>query len=159
MRRFAVAAVAAAIAVSGCGSSDDHAKKQYVADANTICKLGREDVSAIGRQVAKAQQGSDPKRVFAEISVLTERGGRAYSHYVDELDALVPPAKDRDRIKAWIAVQRQQIALIQTLARAYNARDEGRIARLSEQIDALGQRSDTFARDYGMTACARPTTS
>lgn len=84
------------------------------------------------------------------------RRGTTIKRYVDRLDALTVPDKDRDRLKAWIADQRRVQLLTGGLASAFAARDDARIATLSQQIAALDGANAAFAAKYGLAACATP---
>lgn len=156
MRGRAAAACLAAIAVAGCGS-DDSEKHAFINQANAICKRGNAEVRAITARIVKARAGSDPATVFRQLAAFTTEAGATYSRYVDQLDALTPPAGDRDRIKAWIAGQRRQLGVVNDLGKAFKARDQTQISRLSERIDVLTQSNNDFAKRYGMAECAKPT--
>lgn len=122
--------------------------------AQRICVQADQADAALARQVATAQRGSRPGRVYREVARLTVRRSTTIKRYVDRLDALTVPDRDRDELKAWIADQRRVQLLTSGLAGAFAARDDARIATLSQQIAALDASNAAFAARYGLPACA-----
>lgn len=53
---------------------------------------------------------------------------------------------------------RRGAALTDTLAAAYEARDDARIAQLSGRVDAMGEASAAAARKLGTRTCAERVT-
>ena len=72
----------------------------------------------------------------------------------DRIEGLQAPGAQRDAVGAWVADNRRQAALTDALADAFEAQDQTRIARLSEQVDELDERTNATAHDFGMRSCA-----
>lgn len=155
--RFAAATVIASLTLAaGCGSDAGKSPKGgFIAEANAICKRGNDAGKPINEGIAQAQQASDPAKVFKRLAELTHEGAVIFVKYVDELDALTPPASDSEKIKGWIAGQRRQLTMVESLSRALKAQDQTRVAKLSEQVDSLTQANNGFAARYGMAECAK----
>lgn len=106
-------------------------------------------------RTARAQRASDPNVVYRDVAALTRTRAATAQRYLTSLDALTPPSKDRDAVKAWIADQRRRQLLVLALADAFAAREDARISTLSQRIDAANSAANGFARRRGLTACAR----
>ncbi len=144
--------------LAGCGGGDDTATKaSFAKQADAICARGNKEVAVLNRRIGEAQRSSDEKQVFAEMARLTKQSVGVSTRYLDQLDALETPEADRDRLKAWLADNRRQVAIIGQLSDAFAAADATRIATLSEQADRINTKSNAFALAYGMRECGRST--
>ncbi|MCW3017415.1 MAG: hypothetical protein JWO02_4507 [Solirubrobacterales bacterium] len=156
VRRAALAPAAVGVLlIAGCGTdSGGPSKAAYAAKADQICADGNRAVKGFSKQIEAAQRGADPAEVFRELANLTREASDASQPYLDKLDALGTPNADRDALKGWIADQRRQQSLLAELGDAFEQRDEATISTLSQRIDALNTKNNTFAAKYGMAECA-----
>jgi hypothetical protein len=99
--------------------------------------------------------GADPDVIFMRSAALLRREAAVSRATLDRIEALEEPDAARDAVGAWLASNRRQAALIITLAEAFDAQDQRRIAQLSEEVDALEERNSATARGFGMRACAQ----
>lgn len=106
------------------------------------------------QRITAAAAGADPDVIFARSADLLREGAAISRAAVDRLEALDEPADDRALLDAWLASNRRQAALTDTLAGAFDAQDGTRIARLSEEVDALEERNNAAARRLGLRRCA-----
>jgi hypothetical protein len=152
--RAGAAAVAALLVLAGCGGGDNGAaRRDYAAKAAAICRSSNQALGRLARRTATAQRAGDPAKVFARLAELTRDAQRTSLRALDRIDALEVPGADRDRLKQWIADSRREQVLVGQLADAFARQDRTRVGTLSEQVDALAQRTTAFARAYGMGAC------
>ena len=98
--------------------------------------------------------GADPDVIFTRSAALLRREAAVSRATFDRIEALEEPAAARDAVGAWLASSRRQAALTITLAEAFDAQNQTRIAQLSEEVDALEERNSATARGFGMHACA-----
>lgn len=153
--RIACAWVSLAVFAAGCGTSDDGAKAAFITQANAVCRAGNAKLATYSAEIAAAQTSSDESAVFARLAALTRKAASDAGPFLDRLDAIPAPGEDRDALKKWIADGRRQQTLVARLAGAFATRNQSRVATLSEQIDALDQAGNAFARRYGMRECGK----
>lgn len=141
------------LALAACGASDA-GRGAFVEDAERICAPIAQEEATLASLAAAAQRSTDQAVVYRRSASLTRRRARLADRLFDRLDAATVPDRDRDALKAWIAQGRRRQALTVSLARAFAARRDADISRLSQQIDELGAAAATFASRYGMPRCA-----
>jgi hypothetical protein len=151
--RVLCGAVLAAFVAAGCGDSGP-SKADFAKRANAICADLNRVLAPLEKEAAAAQRSSDETKVFADLARVTQRSADVSQPYLGKLDALETPPDDRDKLKAWIADGRRQLALLEDLGRAFAARDQTKIVAVSERVDALTTRANRFAASYGMRGCA-----
>jgi len=110
---------------------------------------------AVKQRMDAVADGADPDLIFARSASLLRRSAAVTRATFDRIEALEEPGAARDAVGAWVASNRRQAALTIALAAAFDAQDQTRIARLSEEIDALEERNGATARGFGMRACAQ----
>ena len=154
-RLLAVVLVMVATVATGCGSDGSVGKETFVADADKVCAEGNKALAVFDKRIREAQQGADPAKVFADLASVTRAAAEASEPFLTRLDALKPPNDDRDKLKAWLADQRRQQSLLDELADAFEQQDDATIATASQQIDTLNEKSNAFAKMYGMAQCAK----
>lgn len=112
--------------IAGCGSGGSGGssttsttseapltKAEFIRKGDAICQTGNEASTTEIEQFAKENGfGSEPTKAQFE-EVVTEVLAPNLEHQADELDALVPPAKDKAEIEAIIASLRETIAEIE----------------------------------------------
>jgi len=109
---------------------------------------------AVKGRIDAVAAGAEPDVIFTRSAELLREGAAISRTSFDRIEALEAPAGARDAVDAWVAANRRQAALTDTLADAFTAQDETRIARLSEQVDTLEERNNATARRLGMRTCA-----
>ncbi len=107
------------------------------------------------QRIDAVADGADPDVIFARSASLLRREAAISRATFDRIEALEEPGATRDAVGAWLASNRRQAALTITLAEAFDAQDQTRIAHLSEEVDALEERNSATARGFGMRACAQ----
>ncbi len=148
------AAALAAVLVAACGGGDGPTRAQFAKRADAICAPALKELRAVSAQIDEVAAGAEPGPIFSRSATLIRRGQSITARTFDRIDALDPPAADRDAIKAWVADNRRQSALSGQLASAFETQDQKRIALVAEEIDALDTKSNRVAARLGMRACA-----
>jgi hypothetical protein len=109
--------------IAGCGGSGSSTtsttseapltKAEFIRKGDAICQTGNEASTTEIEQFAKENGfGSEPTKAQFE-EVVTEVLAPNLEHQADELDALVPPAKDKAEIEAIIASLRETITEVE----------------------------------------------
>lgn len=147
-------ATAGVVVLAGCGGASGPDAATYRAKANAICRAGHRTLTRLSDQIVTAERGGDPAAVFRKVAALKARQAATRRGMTDRLDLLATPAALRERVQAWIADQRRQSTLVETLSRAFARHDETRIATLSQRLGTLNAANDTAARRLGLVACA-----
>jgi hypothetical protein len=146
-----------AATVAGCGGgggASDVGLRAYRVQAQRICVEGNADARRLSERLDRVRRGAEPDAFFPKMATLTREAVATARPYLDRLDALQPPADAADDLDGWVADQRRRITLLDTLADAFDARDEAAISRVSEDIDMVEERTAAIVRKYGLTECA-----
>jgi hypothetical protein len=108
--------------IAGCGGGDNTTsatseapltKAEFIRKGDAICQVGNEASQTEIEKFAKENGfGSEPSKAQFEEAV-TEVLVPNLEQQADELDALVPPAEDKDQIDAIIASLRESISAIE----------------------------------------------
>lgn len=118
------ALVALVALIAGCGGGDSTTgatttseapltKAEFIRKGDAICQTGNEASTTEIEQFAKENGfGSEPSKAQFE-EVVTEVLVPNLAQQADELDALVPPAEDKDRTEAIVASVREAITEIE----------------------------------------------
>jgi hypothetical protein len=123
-----LAAISAAIGalLLGCGGSDDLSKAEFVAQANTICKKGRNEASK------KAQGGPGEDITLAVAALLNKEA--------NEIGALEGPSDDDAQIEAIVSGARK-------------AADEMEAKGDYGKAEAPLEEAEKLADGYGLDEC------
>jgi len=154
MARTAAILGAALVALAGCGGGDGPTRAAFAREADAICRPALAQLRAVRERMNAAAAGADPDVVFAESASLLREGAMISRTTFDRIEELEEPGVARDEVGAWLASNRRQAALTDTLAAAFDAQDGRRIAQLSERVDELEEQNNATARSLGMRSCA-----
>lgn len=139
--------------LAGCGD-DGASREEFARQADAVCGPALQRLRAVRERIDATASGADPDAIFARSAELLHDGATISRETFDRIEALEQPGNARGKVDAWIAAHRRQAALADALADAFAAQDETRIARLSEEVDALEERNSATARGFGMRSCA-----
>ena len=139
--------------LAGCGD-DGASREEFARQADAICGPALERLRAIEERIDAVAAGADPDAIFARSAELLRDRAAISREAFDRIEALEEPGSERDAVDAWLAASRRRAALTAALADAFAIQDETRIARLSEEVDALEERNNATARGFGMRSCA-----
>ncbi len=144
-------ALAVALVVAGCGSSDDTSsteasltKAEFVKQADAICTQGSKDINAEFEEFTKEKGISETKAPAKDVqeeaveSILIP----SISSQVEEVKALGTPEGDEGEVEALIAAEEEVL-------------EEGEEDPVSllEGGSAKEKEANKLATDYGLTAC------
>jgi hypothetical protein len=144
-----VAALSAAAALAGCGSSapaNTRASAGFTSRGDAICNEAASRIVALqapsGAELASAARllGQELPIAMAELS---------------SLRSLSPPSAQRAPLARYLGIAAQEIALARTVRGFALADDAGAFHGAAAQLAALTPRSDEAADAAGLTACAR----
>ena len=145
------AAVAATLALAGCGSKDAGAAgsptspttaaalthADFVTKANAICQAGNAKVDAAAKNFADPQNPTQAEIIDATKNVLVP----TFSDELDQLRALTPPPEDAAKVTE----------LESELDKAISAANADPVAALGGNAFA---KANTLAGQLGLTVCA-----
>ncbi len=134
-RAAALAATAAiAVAAAGCGGDDGPSRKEFVSQANAVCKRHYAKISAAAAKVLAGGKLPNPREFgrLAQGTILPE-----YSAQIAELRRVEPPEKQAGAYRRWLDDSQ---ALRDKLQRnpALIVQDPSGLAAVNGQADRLG---------------------
>nr|MBA2349866.1 hypothetical protein [Solirubrobacterales bacterium] len=109
---------------------------------------------ALRERLDAAGAAGDARAVFSRSAALLRESAAVSRATLDRIEALERPPKAEDEIAAWIARSRRQATLTDTLADAYEARDDARVAQLTGRLDEGAAAAGEAAKRLGMRTCA-----
>ncbi len=139
--------------LTGCGGGGP-SREAFARDADAICRPALAQLLTVKERIDVVAAGADPDVIFTRTAALIRRGAAISRATFDRIEGLQAPEGQRDAVNAWVAANRRQAALTDDLADAFAAQDQTRIARLSEEVDELDERTNATARGFGMRSCA-----
>jgi cytochrome c556 len=152
MRRATIGAVAAVLALAGCGGSDKPSKDEFAKSAEKVC-------ADLEKQSQELSQ-SEPDNA-QEIVDFTKKARSTAQDAVKKIRALeTPEGSDGDKAKEWQAAvtaeaENQLIPALDKLEQAAQSGDEQAIVKAAQDIQGIeATRSDKLAREIGAEGCA-----
>jgi hypothetical protein len=149
-------------ALAGCGGDDDSGesdgdsptRKDFVADANAICREGEQKIREVGgeRQQELAQASTDEERRKLVADVL-EQTAEEYRPYLDRLRDLEPPEDIAEDWSSFVEDITEAFDLIPELADATRANDEEKLSELTSQFSEIAEDTRPFAERTGLDDC------
>lgn len=140
--------------LAGCGGGGGPSREAFAQQADGICGPAIARLRAVERRLGAAGSKADPDAIYAESAALWRERVAISRQAFTRIEALEDPAEGTDQVDAWIAANRTQAVLGERLATAFDAQDQTRIARLSEQVDSMDERNAATAGALGMRVCA-----
>ena len=152
-------------ALTGCGGDggsdsdggsdgDRPTRKEFVADANAICREGEqkiEEVTRAGQQ--EFQEATSEKQQRVAIAEVLERTTDEYRPYLDRLRELQPPADIADDWSSFLDGIGEAFDLFPELAAATRDKDEQKLAELNRQFSGIASETRPFAEQTGLDDC------
>jgi hypothetical protein len=142
---FGAVAAGCGASSSGGGSSSALSKSQIDTQANAICAAE----SAAGEAVPTPSNVQDASQTAAYFDKVDPIIG----HATTELAALKPDSSVATDWNAYIALRKQEAALIHTIRLKADAKDPSGLTQLQNST-ALGEKVDTAATAVGAATCA-----
>ncbi len=134
--------LAAAAGCGGDGGGDRLTKEEYIAQADAICKATEDELDALAEPATKE-----------EFASFLEEGLGLSEAQLEDLRALSPPEADEATLEEAYSLVEQQLDVIRDMVDAVKADDEAAVQELITQGDALNDRADQIAADYGLKEC------
>jgi hypothetical protein len=147
--------------LTGCGGGDDGGsdgddptRKEFVGDANAICREGEQKIEEVSRGgQEEIQQATTERQQRAAVADVLERTTEEYRPYLDRLRELQPPADIADAWSSFVDGISEAFDLIPELAAATRDNDEQKLAELNRQFTDLARDTRPFAKDTGLDDC------
>jgi hypothetical protein len=148
-KTLAFAALAAALALAGCGGDDGGggeplSQEDFVAQADAICEEYEAKLDALG-----TPQSQEDLAEFAEKSVPIAEEGQG------KLAELTPPADLQEAYDEWLAQGDKAVDIVQRLEQAAQDNDQEEIQAIATEAQAADERSEELATQLGFEECSR----
>jgi hypothetical protein len=163
MTRLLVVLTFVLAALAGCGGGDDDdggsdgdspTRKEFVADANEICRDGEkkiDEVTGDGQQdLAQASTDAERRRLVGD---LLEQTAEAYRPYLDRLRDLEPPEDIAGDWSNFVDGISEAFDLIPELADATRDNDEEKLSDLTNRFSEIAEDTRPFAERAGLDDC------
>jgi hypothetical protein len=139
---LALPALAAALALSACGSGDRLTKAEYIAAADAICA-----------EAIRALNDLDEPKSLAELAEYAPTASEIVRKQLDRLRDLRPPEADEALIDKALDLSEEQNELAEEVGKAAADGDEERAGALVAQIQPLDEEANQIAQNYGLRVC------
>lgn len=143
--------------LGGCGDDDDGGSGQ---GASGDATLSRSEVIARGDEFCRQLRETRDREANAAEGAAPEAQGRALhtiadaaEHTADQFDALEVPAADRDVIRNYVAMAREQLVLIRRAADSLEQGDAAEANTLLQSGSKTAAQLRRIARGYGFKVC------
>jgi hypothetical protein len=162
MSRLLLALAFSLAVITGCGGGDDAGsdggegttRKQFVADANAICREGEQKIDEITSQgQQEIEEGSSAAERRDVVGDLLEQTAKEYRPYLDRLRQLDPPEDIADEWSDFTAGITEAFDLIPELADATRDNDEQKLSELSGRFTDIAEDTRPFAERTGLDDC------
>ena len=140
--------------LAGCGGDDSSSTKDFVADANRICREGEAKIQEVTRE--QQATAGNPKSLEEQrkvVATVLERTAEAYEPYMERLRALDPPSDLAENWTSFLDGVERAFGLIPDLAAATSRGDEQRLTELSEEFSRIARETRPFAEDNRLDDC------
>jgi hypothetical protein len=127
----------------GCGGGGGSSSASFIAEANAICKAGREE----------GKSASAPK-TQAELNVFFERAQALGQHELSRLKALEPPAGNAHSFHVWIAGLEGTLGVLARVSAAARAGNLNSLRQVMREGNALTPHNRANARAAGLATCS-----
>ncbi len=151
--------VAATLALSACGTSDDNeppapTRASYIEKTDALCKASNERTLKLNRDLQRAAAGArDEADRLKRFAPILRRGHGPVRDNAVAFRAAMPPPADEDRIARISRTYDEQAELVRKLAAAAGRGDGARFGSLSAQQQKVVVRARRLARAYGFREC------
>jgi hypothetical protein len=143
MRRLVILA----LVLAGCGGSTDPSEREFVDEANRICREGEAKVAEIVRE---ARRTGDPEEVTADA---LQQASDAYEPLLVRLRDLDPPADLREDWNRFLDGVDEAFALFPRLAEATRTADGAELAELADRFEEIAGETRPFAEEHDLDDC------
>jgi hypothetical protein len=135
------------VLLAGCGGGDDsrRTKKQFVADANRICREGEARIAEVARDGAATSRRAIADRL--------EATAREYEPYLERLRELEPPGELEQGWSRFLDGVGEAFDLIPPLADATRERDRETLSELTTKFSQIAADTRPFAQENGLSDC------
>jgi hypothetical protein len=152
------AVLAAALALSACGSSGDDAttaaRQRFIAKTDVLCKTSNARTRALNLKLQRAAAGAhDDKELLRRLAPILRQGDKPVRDNAAALRANDPPAVDAARIELVRRAYDEQAELLRKLASAATRVEVASFTSLSEQQKDVVIHARGLAHDYGFKEC------
>lgn len=150
----AVAALASALVLAGCGSSAP-SKSQYVAKANALCVSASAQTAPLIREVTAAAAALATKGASAATqmaSALTQLHSLAAADLA-KLQALKQPSGAHAEIERFLTPFASVVSALGQAASALQKGQAQQVLGMLEQVRPASEQAAAGARAYGLTKC------
>jgi hypothetical protein len=180
--RLAVLLFAAAVLVTGCGSSDgdtqqeanrsesrptstteatstrtaepEPTRQEFIAQGDALCKRANVEIKALNERFRRTVRGvTDPNEALSLAVPVLAEGYANQRQDVAAFRKLEPPPADRDVFDRIVQALEQQVALVGRLADAAEAGDVDRFQSVSRELDTTRIRARGLLQGYGFREC------
>jgi hypothetical protein len=127
---------------AGCGGGTSHA--DFVQRADAVCTA-----------YAKATKGEARPRAYAQIVAWVGTTLPLYEAALRKLEALEPPADDRDAVRRWLAADRRVARAVHDLGDAAERRDFPAVTTAASRVELAGSESRRAAAALGLQVCGQ----
>ena len=159
--RLGLAAIApfllAAVVMSGCGGASNGdsgalSRRQFATKANALCATAQTKRAQLLQQLPMSPSGpADAEKLDRIVTIDRE--------LVREVDALIPPESEQDRVDKVLDSWRNRAGVEQQYADAVGAmQDPATLASVTANLAQIDAATDPIAVQLGMTECTRGAT-
>jgi hypothetical protein len=161
MTRLLLALTIGLAALAGCGGGDDGGsdgdaptRKDFVADANAICRDGEKKIDEVtqqGRQdLERATSSVEQRKVVGDV---LEQTAEEYRPFLDRLRDLKPPDDLAEAWSSFLDDITEAFDLIPELADATRENDEEKLSELTTKFSDIARDTRPFAERAGLDDC------
>ncbi len=97
----------------------------------------------------------DRPRTYAQIVAYVQQTLPLYEAALRRLEALDPPSRDAQAVRAWLAADRRVAKAVHDLGDGAMRRDFPTVTAAASRAELAGSQSRRAAADLGMKVCAR----
>jgi hypothetical protein len=160
MARVLLMLAVALAPLTGCGggddggSDDDPTRKEFVADANAICREGEQKIDEVSQEgQQELQEATTEQQRRVAVADILERTTEEYRPYLDRLRELQPPDDLADDWTSFVDGITEAFDLIPELAAATRDNGEQKLAELNRQFTDIASETRPFAEQAGLDDC------
>ena len=133
---------------ASAGSSQALTKPAFVARGNAICESYYRRLNRLALPAMTMSGLAAYEREQLPLALTEQK----------ELEAVVPPAADRQTYRTWLGVEESVVGVIKKIIVGGDRNDAVAMNRLIARAEALERSYDALAAKLGLSVCAQPTT-